>query len=318
MTGLTGMPALLVNVVTTATIFAILALGLNLQWGYTGLFNFSVAAFWGIGAYVATMFTKAPSADAGLGMNLPYLWITVGGIPIPFPAAIVVAAVVAAVVAVVISIPTLRLREDYLAIATLGLAETVRLVLLNETWLTEGASGTTVPNPIISLDYANLILMVISLLFLGITYWVMVRGINSPWGRVIKGIREDEDATNALGKNPFAFKIQSFVIGSVIMAVAGTLTALQINFLVPKQFNPEWTFFIWIGLLLGGSGNNKGAVLGGLILALLFQVPRYLNQLIPYDNVASNSRLIIMGVLIILIMTFKPEGVLGDPGVSEN
>ncbi|MUV56826.1 hypothetical protein GJ632_05155 [Halogeometricum sp. CBA1124] len=133
----TGPAAFLLSLLTTALIYSILALGLNLQWGYTGLFNFSVAAFWAIGAYTASIVARAPNAETAFGFNLPYLWLDVAGVPIPLPAAVIVAAIVSAIVAVVISIPTLRLRDDYLAIATLGLAETIRLVILNERWLTE-------------------------------------------------------------------------------------------------------------------------------------------------------------------------------------
>ncbi|MUV56825.1 branched-chain amino acid ABC transporter permease [Halogeometricum sp. CBA1124] len=173
-----------------------------------------------------------------------------------------------------------------------------------------------VENPIVGSPLANVALFAIVLFVFVLVYVVLERGIDSPWGRVLKGIREDEDATNALGKNTFSFKMQSFVIGSVIMTVAGSLTALQINYLVPQQFNPEWTFFIWIALLLGGTGDNRGAALGGFILALLLQVPRYLDGIIPFGSVASNARLLIIGVLIILIMTYRPEGLLGDEGVA--
>jgi branched-chain amino acid transport system permease protein len=312
----TGPAAFLLSLLTTAVIFSVLALGLNLQWGYTGLFNFSVAAFWAIGAYTAAIVTRAPGAETAFGLNLPYLWVDAFGVPVPFPAAVIVAAAVSAVVAVIISIPTLRLRADYLAIATLGLAETIRLIILNERWLTEGGQGMAVQNPITGTALANVTLFALAVLALVLVYAVLVRAIDSPWGRVLKGIREDEDATNALGKNTFRFKMQSFVIGSVIITIGGTLTALQINYLVPQQFNPEWTFFVWIAVLLGGTGSNRGAILGGFVLAFLLEVPRYLNDLIPYGNVASNSRLLIIGVLIIVIMTFRPQGLLGDEGVA--
>lgn len=314
MAGLTGNLAFFVNMLTLAGIFSLLALGLNLQWGKTGLFNISVAAFWGIGAYTAALITKAPEASTAFGFDLPYLWVPALGIPIPLPPAVIMAALVAGVVSALIAIPTLRLRADYLAIATLGLAEIIRLVLLNEGWLAGGGQGTSVRNPIIALDYTQLILFAAVLITLGVVYWLLETANESPWGRVLTAIREDEDVAKATGKNTFSYKMQAFVLGSMIMGAAGAFTALRINFLVPKQFNPEWTFYIWIAVIVGGSGNNKGAILGGVFLTLLLQVPRFLVDYVPegLGNVVVNFRLLLIGTVLIVIMTYRPQGLLGD------
>jgi len=310
MAGITGPAAFFISVLTAGAIYATLALGLNLQWGYTGLFNFSVAAFWGIGAYTTALWMKPDGVIASfLG---PGLTGTLAAIPL----AMVTAGLISGIAAALVAVPALQLRADYLAIATLGFAETIRLILLNESWLSGGGSGLLVNSPIAGMDYDGLVRLALSFAILAIVYVVLHRGIESPWGRVLKGIREEEDVTKALGKNTFSFKFQSFVIGSAIMGIAGTLIALHISFLVPGQFNPEWTFFIWIGLLLGGSGSNTGALLGGFLLVVLLNLPRYVPA---FGGFLTDARLLIMGVFIIVLMTYRPEGVFGDvdPAGSE-
>jgi branched-chain amino acid transport system permease protein len=313
--GLTGTAAFAVNVLTFATVYMILALGLNLQWGYTGLFNISVAAFWGIGAYTAALVTKPPSAPTAFGFDLPYLWVDVGGVPLPLAPAILVAALVSGVVALLVAIPTLRLRDDYLAIATLGLAEVIRLVLTNEEWLTQGARGLTVDNPLLGRDYGALLVLVVAAAALGVTYWLLDAGVDSPWGRVLKAVREDERVAQSTGKDTFTAKTQSFVLGSMVMGVAGTVTALQLNFLVPGQFAPRWSFYVYIAVIVGGSGSNRGALLGGLSLAVLLELPRFLEGVVPVESVVTNLRLLVIGLLVVLVMTYRPWGILGDPNV---
>ena len=314
MAGLSGTVAFLANMIILAGTFCILALGLNLQWGETGLFNISVAGFWGIGAYTAVLVSLPASAPTAFGFNLRYLWIEVAGIPLPIPPAIILAAIVSGVVAAFIGIPTLRLRKDYLAIATLGLSEIIRLIMLNEEWLTRGGQGLSVDNPLSGVDYGQVWLLVAVLGTLALVYWLLETGVQSPWGRVLNSIREDDTVVQALGKNTFSYKMQAFVIGSMIMGAAGAFTALRINFLIPRQFVPEWTFYIWIAVIVGGSGSNKGAIFGGVFLAFLLQVPRFLVDYVPagLGNVVVNFRLLLIGLVLIVVMTYRPQGVFGD------
>lgn len=311
---LTGTAAFLVGMLTLGAIYAILAIGLNLQWGQTGLFNISVAAFWGIGAYTAALVSKAGDADTAFSWALPFLWVDVLGFPLPIPVAVLVAALVAGVIAVLIGIPTLRLRADYLAIATLGLAETIRLIFLNEGWLTGGGTGSTVNNPLITHEYTNLTLLLITLVFLGIVYWLAESGVRSPWGRALEAIRDDEDVAQALGKNTFSLKMQAFVIGSMIMGVAGALTALRLNYLTPFEFIPEYTFYIWIAVIVGGSGSNRGAILGAAFLMILLEAPRFIADVVPAipGGMAADIRFLLIGGLLMLIVTYRPQGFLGD------
>lgn len=320
MAGLTGLSVYFVDLLVLAGIYAIVSLGLNLQWGYTGLFNIAVAGFWAIGAYTAALVSKPAAADTAFGFNLPYLFIDAGGIPIPFPSAVVIAAIVSGVIALLIGIPTLRLRADYLAIASLGLAEIIRIILLNEAWLAGGAEGMTVQNPLQQLDYTSVYLLIVTVIFLGAIYLLLQRAVQSPWGRVLHAIRDDEDVAQASGKNTFSFKMQSFVIGSMIMGAGGALTALRVNFLIPKQFIPESTFLFWIAVIVGGSGNNRGALLGGGILVVLYELPRFIADYVPetLGGVAANFRFLSIGLALIFIMTYRPWGILGDPHVIPN
>jgi ABC-type branched-subunit amino acid transport system permease subunit len=317
-------PAYIVFLLGLGGMYALLSLGLNAQWGFTGLINFSVAAFFGIGAYGAALMTADSSPVAG-GFH-PLVGLVVG-------------LVLAAVLAVLIGIPTLRLRADYLAIASLGLAEVVRLVALNERQLTNGSAGVRgVPEffvgwPVIE-DlprilpgfrvelvpgapffferpfYSNFLSLVVILGFLAASFWVLRRAHRSPWGRVLRTIRSDEDLAKALGKNTYWYKMQAFVLGSVVMALAGVFVAHLTNFVAPGNLDPIWTFYVWVAVMLGGSGSNRGALLGGFVVVAIREGPRLLNSLgaLPID--AAPLRLLIIGVLIILVMRFRPQGVL--------
>jgi ABC-type branched-subunit amino acid transport system permease subunit len=177
------------------------------------------------------------------------------------------------------------------------------------------ALGLTVENPLLGRDYGSLLVLIVAITLLAITYWLLHASVHSPWGRILKAIREDEHVAQSSGKDTFTAKTQSFVLGSMIMGVAGTITALQLNFLVPDQFAPRWSFYVYIAVIVGGSGSNRGSLLGGLTLAVLPELPRFLEGLIPFQNVVTNLRLLVIGLLVVAVMTYRPWGLLGDPHV---
>ena len=304
--------------------YALLSLGLNAQWGFGGLINFSVAAFFGIGAYGAALMTASNSPIAG-GFN-PLVGLVVG-------------LVVAAIVAVAIGIPTLRLRADYLAIATLGLAEVIRLFLRNERQWTNGSAGirgipsffegwpvlgtfpetmpgleiVIVPGSPIALGsgfWRQLLNVSLLLAFLAAAFFVLRRAQRSPWGRVLRTIRSDEDLAKALGKNTFSYKMQTFVLGSVVMALAGVFYAHLNLFVNPGDLDPITTFYVWVAVILGGSGSNRGALLGGFVVVAIREGSRFVNDVawVPIDG--APLRLLLIGLLIVLVMRFRPQGVL--------
>jgi len=322
LTGALG-PTYFLFLVGLAGMYALLSLGLNAQWGFTGLINFSVAAFFGIGAYGTALMTASGSPIAG-GLS-----------PL---AGLAVALVAAFALALLIGIPTLRLRADYLAIASLGLAEVVRLIALNERWLTNGSAGVrgipgffrgwpvlstfpdampglrieVIPGSPVVLETAfwqaslNVLLV---LAFAGVAYAVLRRAHRSPWGRVLRTIRSDEDLARALGKNTYSFKMQSFVLGSLIMALAGVFYAHLNLYVGPGDLDPITTFYAWVAVILGGSGSNRGALFGGVVIVAIREGTRFLNDVaLPIDP--APLRLLLIGVVIVAVMRYRPQGVL--------
>ncbi|QIO23419.1 branched-chain amino acid ABC transporter permease [Haloarcula sp. JP-L23] len=317
-------PTYFLYLVGLAGMYALLSFGLNSQWGFTGLINFSVAAFFGVGAYGTALMSASSSPIAGDVLPIVGLVVALG---------------VAALLALAIGIPTLRLRADYLAIASLGLAEVVRLVVLNERQFTNGSAGVrgippffegvpvlaTLPETMPGLAvrplpgttlvletpfWSALLNVAIVLGFVGISYAVLRRAHRSPWGRVLRTIRSDEDLARALGKNTYGFKMQSFVLGSIIMALAGVFYAHLNLFVSPGDLDPVTTFYVWVAVILGGSGSNRGALFGGFVIVSIREGTRFLNEFawIPID--VAPLRLLLIGVLIVVLMRYRPQGVL--------
>ena len=309
-----GIIAYLVSLAIMAGIYAVFALGLNIQWGYTGLFNIGIAGFFCIGAYTSALVTTpmptgvyAQYVHQIFGLNLPFVFGLLG------------AALVCGIVALLIGIPTLRLGEDYLAIATLGIAETVRLIFNNETWLANGPRGLMgLPQPLHYLveprNY-NYIYLIIIVLVMVMIYLLIERAIRSPWGRVLRAIREDEVSASMSGKDIFNFKMQSLVFGAMVMGVGGALYAHYTKAISPSVFTPLYgTFIIWVMLMAGGSGNNKGAILGAYVIWGIWVGTTFLTDFMPHTLKARAPyiRFLIIGVLLEFILIYRPQGLLGE------
>ncbi|RLC91808.1 MAG: branched-chain amino acid ABC transporter permease [Chloroflexi bacterium] len=298
-----------------AAIYAIFSMGLNVQWGYTGLVNFGIAGFFCIGAYTSALVTTplptgvlADYVDQAIGLNQPFL---VG---------VLAAAITSGLWAALIGLLTLRLRADYLAISTIGLAETLRLFFNNEPWLANGPEGLVgLPKPLYGLvppQYYNYLYLAIVLAFLALIYIAIERGIRSPWGRVLRAMREDEVMTSANGKNVFLFKLQSLVVGAMIMGIGGALYAHYSAAVQPSLFTPMFgTFIIWAMLSLGGTGNNKGAILGGFVVWAIWSWSTFLiRNVVPagFQTRAPYIRYILIGLLLVIIMLRRPKGLIGE------
>ena len=247
-----GLFSYVVSLAIMGGIYAIFALGLNVQWGYTGLFNIGIAGFFAVGAYTSALITT-PMPE---GVYATYVQQLVG-LDLPFPVGVLGAAVVSGIVGLIIGLPTLRLREDYLAIATIGIAESIRLIFNNESWLANGPRGLTgLPQPLrswVEPQHYHYLYLIIVLLAVAVVYWAIERGIRSPWGRVLRAIREDEAAAAMHGKNVFAFKLQALVLGSAIMGLGGALYAHYVRAISPDAFTPLFgTFLIWVMLMSWG------------------------------------------------------------------
>jgi branched-chain amino acid transport system permease protein len=293
---------------TMALTFAIICLGLNLQWGQTGLFNVGVAGFVAIGAYVSALLTTPddPNRFGGFGLPIPAGWL--GG------------AVAAGIVSFLIGALTIRLRADYLAIATFGVAVTVQLTALNLEHVTGGPFGIGfIPRPFADLagdallfSLANLTVLVITVVLL---YLALERLVRSPWGRVLRAIREDEAAARALGKNATKFRLQAFAIGGGIMGLAGAVQAHFIGFIAPDNYQPMLTFQVWAMLIVGGSGNNRGAILGAVLVWGIWAASAgAISAVFPPDQQARAAALqiVMIGVALCAILLVRPRGILGE------
>ncbi|MCB1883749.1 MAG: branched-chain amino acid ABC transporter permease [Geminicoccaceae bacterium] len=291
---------------TLGGVYALLALGLNVQWGYVGMLNVGIAAFFAVGAYASAILT-GPADPAHLGgFGLP-VWLGMSG-----------AAFFAALLGLAIGLVTLRLRSDYLAIASIGIAEIVRLVLKNEDWLTNGVRGIAgIPRPFEALWPGNgglaMLLVVWGLVFLA--FLLNHRAHRSPWGRVLRGIRDNEPAARAMGKNSLAFRLQAFVLGCAVMGLAGSAYAHFVGFISPEAFDPVFaTFLVWVMLIAGGSGNNTGAILGALLIWGVWSGTEILTGYLPAEvqTQAGALRVLAIGVLLQAILILRPEGLLPE------
>jgi len=301
---LSGLLAYGVFFLTLAGIYAILTLGLNIQWGYAGMLNIGVGAFFSVGAYASTLATVSPNEAFVGGFNAP---VIIG---------LLLAMALTGILAFLVGSITLPLRSDYLAIATIGIAEIVRLVLKNEAWLTNGVRGIAgIPKPLAWLLDSPWVMLVTVLVVLAATFWVSDRAYRAPWGRVLRAIREDEPATLAAGKNVVGFRLQGFVLGAMIMGVAGALYAHFVGFISPEAFQPEFTtFIVWVMLIAGGSGNTRGAMLGALVIWGIWSGTELITNVLPMAWVtrAGALRLLLIGVLLQVILLLRPEGLLPE------
>ncbi len=365
-------PGYIVSLIIFTATYALFSLGLNLQWGFTGLLNFGHVAFMTVGAYTTVL----------LSLQGVPLWI-----------ATLIGAVLAALLGLTLGATTLRLREDYLAIVTIGASEVIRLIALNEEWLTRGTLGVPISNqylPLGALTRPNLLsrigmvlwwtglfalagwqlwkwiqrrsdrsnqgfekpaiptnkliwgsvtaalgaflyvigaiaildyaqygykvgLMLLLVTVLTFVYWRLEVAVNAPWGRVLKSIREDEEVARALGKNVFWYKLQSLMLGGAIAGIAGAFYAWNLTFINPDGFIPLITFQAWIIVVLGGSGNNAGTLLGAVIYWMYFTVTRFaLPAIVPLDDARLGAlRIMVIGLLLIILMMARPQGILG-------
>jgi len=355
-------------------VFAMLALALNLHWGYTGLFNIGIIGFMGVGIYTTSVLSKSatmtePAAGTTGGFGLP-LWLgIIGGV------------IAAALFGGLVALPALRLRADYFAIVTIGISEVIRFTVMETSFQTVqiggywtglgGGSGLILPfdmtrgfletvglyewylgfvqdagtqlgmgsnpKPVFDAFLYGLILLVFLIGF----YILLQRTGNSPYGRVLKAIREDEEATKSLGKNTNLFKIKGFMLGCALMGLAGILYFVNQGAITPTAFRPRLTFYVWIALIIGGAGSNTGSVAGGAIFAaFLFRGPIFFKNIVTdqFDLDAANSfrdalaplgsadpvpllaytiesmeqlQLVFMGLVLIYLMHNRPEGVFG-------
>jgi|SoiMethySBSTD1v2_1073268.scaffolds.fasta_scaffold00046_19 branched-chain amino acid transport system permease protein len=291
------MEGYLVAIGIVVLINVLLALGLTLQYGRTGLINFGHVGFFAIGAYTSAL-------------------LALQGVPLVI--SFVAAGAFAAVSAWPVGMVSLRLRDDYFAIVTLGFSETVRIVISSEKWLTNGMQGI----PGLPRLYEGIggglpaqLAVLVTLALVVIASATMIQRItNSPFGRVIEAIRDNEEAVTALGKNPASFKLRVLAVGAGLAGVAGAFYAHYITFIVPDQFGPIVTFYVWMAIIIGGVGRISGTLVGTAILMLFLEGSRFIRDLIPAipEVEMASIRLGVIGIALILFVTYRPQGLMGD------
>ncbi len=278
-----------------ALIYALLALGLNLQFGLTRLVNFGVVAFFALGAYTSGL-------------------LSLQGVPLAV--CFVAAMLLSAVLALPIGLLSLRLRDDYLAIVTLGFSEAVRITIQQEEWLTKGVQGLPgLPKLFAgwSSPAAEVALFALLVAIVALVAWGTVRLARSPFGRLLRAIGDDEAALSALGKDPAWFKVQIFMLGAALFGMAGAFYAHFITFITPEQFIPLITFYVWMGLVMGGTGSVRGALAGTFMLMVFLEGSRFVKDWIPgVSEVGMASlRLAAVGLALILVTLYRPNGMFG-------
>ena len=286
-------------------IYAIMALALNMQWGYTGLMNFGIGAFYMVGAYTSAILCGLPSPEH------------VGGFNLPIPVGIAGAICMAGLIAYLLAFPALKLRGGPFAIALLAIQETIFLVIKNESWLTNGVWGIRgIPRPFFELinpRYYVFIFLVIAVAMLALTYFFMERALNSPWGRVLRAIREDETLTEMSGKGCFSFRRQSFVFSSMVAGLAGALYVHYTGFVSPQTFSPLMsTFLVWLMVMVGGTGNNRGVILGAFLVWGVWIGSDFITDLVP-ASVATQIgfiRMFFVGIILTVTVLTRPQGLL--------
>jgi len=298
-----------------AGIYTILALGLQVQFGFAGLLNFGQVAFMAISAYTMAILVVKEGWSTWLAAPLAIAAAAVGGL--------------------LLGLTSLRLRADYFAIVTIAFSEIIRYVATNDSSLTGGTQGTIALGPIGTASEYNgewsrfegraqhalgfsssdatmlVIVWTIAIVLLAVT-WLALR---TPWGRVLRAIRDDEDAAASLGKNTFAYKLQALAIGAALAGVAGLFYAWEFSFFSPDDFQPLLTFFAWMVLLLGGIGRVWAVPVGAGVFGFIFAGTRFLN-FAPFSWFASDQRaylrLIIVGLIILALVLVRPQGLLGN------
>ena len=292
------MEGYLVAMATFAAFYALLALGLNLVWGMTGMINLGLVGFYAVGAYVSALLTK----KAG--------W--------PMPAGLLAAMLITAVAGTVMALVTARLRGDYLAIITLGFSEVVRLVAANEIWLTNGTDGISgIPGPArgqVTPATFNLIYLAIVAAVVAIVLVLMERIRSAPYGRVLRAIRDDDQVTAVAGKPVIVFKVEAFAVSAGVLGLAGALYGHYTSFIAPDAFTSLISIYIVLALTAGGTGNNRGAVLGAALVIFFMESTRFVTGAIPGLKPVQVAavREMLIGLALIVVLRVRPAGVLPE------
>jgi len=287
----------LLFIATLGGIYGLLALSLNLIWGGAGMVNLGLAGFFAVGAYASALATTSGGAPIALGWALALLAGGVAGI--------------------VVTLSTTRLREDYLAIVTLGFAEVVRLIAANEIWLTRGSDGISgIPGPwkaILGANF-NAAYLLLVLVIAGAAFVVLRRLDRSPYGRVLRAIRDDAQVAQVAGKKVLRFKVEAFALSAAIAGLAGALYGHFTSYIAPDLFLPLITVYIFLAVASGGTGRPAGSLVGAYLVMALLETARFAVELVPSVSAVQRAALkeMLIALVLIVVLRLKPSGVLPE------
>ena len=284
-------------IATFAGIYALLALSLTVVWGQAGMVNLGLAGFFALGAYASALITTQAA--------------------LPIPMGIAAALLIGAIGGAVVSWVTRSMRGDYLAIVSLGFAEAVRLVAVNETWLTRGSDGiSAIPGPFKAQLGAqfNLAYLVLTWAIVLCAYALVTRLSDAPFGRVLRAIRDDDEVAAAAGKPVLRFKVQAFALAAALAGLAGALYAHFTSYIAPDIFTPLITIYIFLAATAGGHTRPAGALIGAVLVIAFVEATRFVAAAMPGVSAlqAASLREFMIGLALIALLHWRPDGLLGE------
>ncbi|HAJ94183.1 MAG TPA: branched-chain amino acid ABC transporter permease [Synergistaceae bacterium] len=295
-----------IQVLNLIAVNAILALSLNLIYGFTGMFSLGHAGFMAIGAYVSAILILPAAQKEMMYILEPIIW-PFSVLEAPFFISVLAGGLIAALLGLLIALPVLRLGGDYLGIATLGFAEIIRVVFTNITPVTNGALGLKGIPP-----YANLGWNYFWCL---LTFFVIVKLLSSNFGNCLRAIRDDEVAAKAMGINTFKCRAISFAVGAFFAGVGGALMGSLITTIDPKMFNFQLTFNILMIVVAGGLGSITGSMVGAVVITVLLEWLRFVEDTIEIGSFVlvgiPGMRMVIFSLVLLLIILYRREGIIG-------
>ena len=316
-TGWTWLPGKLngyiVQILNLVAVYGILALGLNLIYGFTGMFSLGHAGFMAIGAYVSALCVLPAAQKEIMWLLKPMMW-PFSVLSTPFWVSIILGGLCAAFIALLIGIPVLRLGGDYLGIATLGLAEIIRVLIVNMVPITNGALGIKgIPSHVSLLT---------SYIWLFIILCGIIKLMNSNFGNVLKAVRDDGVAAQVMGINVFATKLFSFCLGAFLAGVGGALLGNLLTTIDPKMFNFQLTFNILMIVVAGGLGSITGSIIGAVLITVLLEWLRFVESPLSIAGIhipgIPGMRMVVFSVCLLLIILYRREGIMGMREISWN
>ena len=301
---MSGLLLFFTGVLTLAGIYAILAMILNLEAGWAGMWDLGIVGILAVGGYTYTILTQTRFSDVALNPGLP-IWVGMAG-----------AGLASGLFALLIGLPTLRLRGEYFLITTLAFGEVVRQVAVNWKDVTRGTVGFSElrrPFETMVAGTANRIVL-LGLVWLGVAvvYLLMLRIAHSPYGRLLRGFRDNDPVARSLGKPTNRHRIRTYVFAGVLYGLSAPMYLWFLRSVTPHVYAPDITFVAWTALVIGGIASKSGPILGAVVLLVITDSVSLLQGSANLAVILASTRFVVLGLLLILVMRFRPNGLMDE------